>query len=117
MYYFCQCPVRLQHRQRKEKFDILTDYFSQLVHLKQVTLPSADKINYALLEKQYYGEDDLEQLENIHNMLEVYLWLANKYEEEFIEKDIAIILVQKACQWIDSILKEGLGAGFLRGIQ
>jgi hypothetical protein len=37
-------------------------------------------------------------------VLEVYLWLGNKYEKEFVEMDLCKVLTQKVCDIIDSIL-------------
>ncbi len=63
---------------------------------------------------QPYTESDLDLYENIHNsksllltfpiVLEVYLWLGNKYEKEFVEKDLCLVLTQRVCEIIDSIL-------------
>jgi len=37
-------------------------------------------------------------------VLEVYLWLGNKYEKEFVELDLCQVLTQRVCEIIDSIL-------------
>lgn len=58
-------------------------------------------------------EEDLEMYEGIHNskcitfnciVLEVYQWLGNKYEKEFIEMDLCKVLITRICEIIDSIL-------------
>jgi positive regulator of sigma E activity len=62
-----------------------------------------------------YKEEDLQLYEEIHNskshmivntflVLEVYNWLANKYEKEFIEKDLCQVLILRVCEIVDSIL-------------
>jgi len=62
-----------------------------------------------------YREDDLEMYEGIHNgnsfcrncfyiVLEVYQWLGNKYEREFVEMDLCRVLIARVCEIIDSIL-------------
>ena len=37
-------------------------------------------------------------------VLEVYLWLGNKYDKVFIEMDNCTVLMQRVCEIIDSIL-------------
>ena len=37
-------------------------------------------------------------------VLEVYLWLANKYSKQFVEMDLCLVMIQKVCGIIDSIL-------------
>jgi hypothetical protein len=45
---------------------------------------------------------------NTHNhkfvVLEVYQWLGNKYEKEFVEMDLCRVLITRVCEIIDSIL-------------
>jgi hypothetical protein len=53
-----------------------------------------------------HGEEDLDLYESIHNskrhpifltvahiVLEVYLWLGNKYTKEFVEMDLCTVLI------------------------
>jgi hypothetical protein len=37
-------------------------------------------------------------------VLEVYYWLANKYEKEFIEKELCQVLILRVSEIVDSIL-------------
>ena len=37
-------------------------------------------------------------------VLEVYQWLGNKYEREFIEMDLCKVLIGRVCEIIDIIL-------------
>ena len=49
---------------------------------------------------------DLNFMEEIHNSLEVYIWLSYKYEIEFIERELARILKDRVCKIIDSIIEK-----------
>ena len=49
---------------------------------------------------------DLNFFEDIHNSLEVYIWLSYKYEIEFIERELARILKDRVCKIIDSIIEK-----------
>lgn len=110
--------MKLDSDTRRQKLNILKDYFSQLIFLKQVRLPGNNKLDYSILGKQGgYSEEDLPALENLHNVLETYLWLANKFEEEFIEKEKAVILIKHVCKLIDDILMEGKEFTFIKNIE
>ena len=37
-------------------------------------------------------------------VLEVYLWLSNKYQQAFVEVDLCKLLIERVCEIIDQIL-------------
>lgn len=68
LYNFLQVPLRLNAASRRRKLYVLKGFFIQLINTKQVRLPGGDILDYGLLEE--CTEEDLEQIENIHNILE-----------------------------------------------
>jgi len=45
-----------------------------------------------LLNKETYTDYDLEELEYMHNITEIYIWLYMRFSSEFVEKDKATLL-------------------------
>lgn len=85
IYNFAQSPIKIDSYNSNIRLAILEQLFSEFLYFKQVKLPGGNLWDYSILGKQEYSLDDLSELENLHNILEVYLWLGNKYEQEFVE--------------------------------
>jgi hypothetical protein len=49
--------------------------------------------------------NDLNLFEDIHNTLEIYIWLSYKYEKEFVERELAKVLKDRTCKIIESIVQ------------
>ncbi|CAI2384970.1 unnamed protein product [Moneuplotes crassus] len=111
IYNFSQCPIKLDYKNGQKRLKILEQFFMELTYFKQVRLPGKNLNDYSILSKGDYTVEDLLQLEEIHNMLEVYLWLGNKYEQEFIEITEAKLLIKHVCKLIDGALKEMYSTG------
>jgi len=97
MYQFCQVPIKLIYEKEKSK-KIVRHFFSELTYLKQVRLPGQNLLDYSIIDEMIlkmntnqnsrsFSLKKMAKLEHIHNILEVYLWLGNKYEKEFVEID------------------------------
>jgi hypothetical protein len=54
--------------------------------------------------KEYIMVSYLFTIPSLSLVLEVYQWLGNKYEKEFIEMDLCKVLIDRVCEIIDSIL-------------
>ena len=74
--------------------------------VKHVRLPANYHLDNKIFNQKIYKMTDLELFENIHNSLEVYIWLSYKFEVEFIERELARILKDKICKIIDSIIEK-----------
>jgi hypothetical protein len=49
--------------------------------------------------------NELNLFEDIHNTLEIYIWLSYKYEKEFVERELAKVLKDRTCKIIESIVQ------------
>ena len=74
--------------------------------MNSVRLPANYHLDNQLFTKINYRMTDLNFMEEIHNSLEVYIWLSYKYEIEFIERELARILKDRVCKIIDSIIEK-----------
>ncbi|CDW83196.1 atp-dependent rna helicase mitochondrial-like [Stylonychia lemnae] len=90
----------------KDKIKLITlrNMAIDYVDYGTVRLPDNFTLSNELFQREQYNENDLEVFERIHNILEVYLWLSNKYPQAFVETDLCNILVEKVCKIIDQIL-------------
>ena len=59
IYMFCQCPLKLNSENTKQKLAILRNFFAQLLYIKQVHLPGRNMVNYSIMSKSNYSMDDL----------------------------------------------------------
>jgi hypothetical protein len=74
--------------------------------VKNVRLPSNYHLDNLIFNKITYRHFELNFYEDIHNSLEIYIWLSYKYEVEFVERELARVLKDRACKIIDSIIEK-----------
>lgn len=69
-------------------------------------MPENFHLDNHLFKKLNYEKDDLDLYESIHNVLEIYIFLSHHYKVEFQETDLAMVLKERVCKIIDSIIQD-----------
>jgi ATP-dependent RNA helicase SUPV3L1/SUV3 len=83
----------------------LKQYFSDFVEKQVVKIPDELYVD----KSKYFGRtvspDELKELQDIHNCIEIYTWLANKYRNEFVDYSQALMYKGKVTETINIILR------------
>ena len=106
-YHFCQLPVRITPQNKPQKLAVIRYFFSSLLAFRQVPLPGQDLVDYSVLRvpMEDIEEEELGRLEDLHNTLEMYIWLGNKYAEEFVELEMAVGLIKHIAHLQDMVIR------------
>jgi ATP-dependent RNA helicase SUPV3L1/SUV3 len=82
----------------------LKQYFNDFVTKQEVRIPDDLLVD----KSKYFGKsvtpDELKELQDIHNAIEIYTWLANKYKNEFIDYNQALMFKGKVTETINFVL-------------
>jgi hypothetical protein len=105
-YHFCQLPVRITSQNQTQKLAIIKYFYSTLLSFREVPLPGQDLVDYSILKVPIgdIEEEELGRLEDLHNTLEMYIWLGNKYPQEFIELNQAVELIKHIAHLQDTVI-------------
>ncbi len=71
---------------------------------KTVKLPADYNLENKSLFHVKYSDENLGNLEEINNILSSYIYLSNPFPNLFVEKDLAIVIQNRICNIIDSII-------------
>ncbi len=108
-YYFCLSPAKVTNLVLQNlKFFLRQLWYNFLIIsiVNTVRLPANYHLDNKIFTQNTYKMTDLNFFEDIHNSLEVYIWLSYKFEIEFVERELARILKDRVCKIIDSIIEK-----------
>jgi ATP-dependent RNA helicase SUPV3L1/SUV3 len=99
-YSFVMAPCKTKEFSMK----FLRRYFKEYVEKKEVRIPDELLVDKSKYFGRHVSPDELKELQDIHNSIEIYTWLANKYKSEFIDYTTALQYKGKVTETINYIL-------------
>jgi len=72
----------------------MRDFAIQFTTKRRVILPEYFHLGHEMLTKEgsEYTEDDLNYFEEMSTIIDIYCWLGQKFETEFVEMDLCRIV-------------------------
>ncbi len=68
-------------------------------------LPEEYHLDHPQFNKETYDSSSLQTLEEIHTILDSYMWLAQKFEHNFPETNLCFVMRNRVCDLITQALK------------
>jgi hypothetical protein len=82
----------------------LRKYFEDYIVRGVVRIPEELHVDKSKYFGKNVGPDELKELQDIHNSIEIYTWLSNKYKAEFVDYNLALTYKGKVTETINYIL-------------